>query len=307
MGAVSSRARESWRRWRAKVWIFLGGDVERHPGPGQEAQAAARRCALRIVREQYDDMWAGLRRAYSASMVRIEEQALLEGEQRWEAHLEGEQLWAAGLRDELRRIVNIRAGLPSRRAWRTIETAEVARLAGQQEAEEEEDRQRALDQEQTLEQVWSEYADEELGAVGAAGEQNAGQRRATTRKSRGGRPGRRRRRKRRAARRPWTLSNKDRNRRRRAEHGNGRSVGCGAECEEARRAEVEVEELLLDPPQTRPEVEGAQAPRGALPRDELGCSSGGGEQVEARAEAARADRRRPRRTICSIIAPRVWT
>ena len=142
MGAVSSRARESWRRWRAKVWIFLGGDVERHPGPGQEAQAAARRCALRIVREQYDDMWAGLRRAYGASMVRIEEHAILEGEQRWESHLEGEQLWAAGLRDELRRIVNIRAGLPSRRAWRTIETAEVARLAGQQEAEEEEQRER---------------------------------------------------------------------------------------------------------------------------------------------------------------------
>ena len=49
-----------------------------------------------------------------------------------------------------------------------------------------------------------------------------------------------------------------------------------------------MEELLLDPPQTRPEVEGAQAPRGALPREELGCSSGGGEQVEARPEAATA-------------------
>merc|ERR1711969_277049 len=40
IGAVSSRARESWRRWRAKVWIFLGGDNERHPGPGPEAHQA---------------------------------------------------------------------------------------------------------------------------------------------------------------------------------------------------------------------------------------------------------------------------
>merc|ERR1711969_415283 len=40
MGAVSSRARESWRRWRAKVWLFLGGDIEGHPGPGPEAHQA---------------------------------------------------------------------------------------------------------------------------------------------------------------------------------------------------------------------------------------------------------------------------
>ena len=40
MGAVSSRARESWRRWRAKVWLFLGGDIERHPGPGPEVHQA---------------------------------------------------------------------------------------------------------------------------------------------------------------------------------------------------------------------------------------------------------------------------
>ena len=61
MGAVSSRARESWRRWRATVWIFMGGGVEKHPGPGPEAHQArpesegekAARCASPLAGPGY--------------------------------------------------------------------------------------------------------------------------------------------------------------------------------------------------------------------------------------------------------------
>ena len=32
------RVSESWRRWRRMVYIYLGKDIERHPGPEEQAR-----------------------------------------------------------------------------------------------------------------------------------------------------------------------------------------------------------------------------------------------------------------------------
>ena len=127
----ASRGRSARRR--------LCGEAEWQAGRDRQV-ASTRRLALQVVRAQYDDLWAGLRRAYCTSVAWVD--AYAGGALGWTLHLEDEQVWAADLRNEMRRIVHIRASLPFARESRALAPEEIEHLAWQQEA-----RSRFLDRE----------------------------------------------------------------------------------------------------------------------------------------------------------------